>query len=387
MLKFAAKKQNQFALFITVISFIILTFVSIAHASVQNSFQFTTATGRAAITENVTEELARVRALEDALYLAALQGGAKINGFSAVATDTSVQDNFVIRPSSKILDYTILSENKIETQMEVTIRAAVGKLPDKKCQLSRPLNLTLYKPNTSIDMNVPAWIEVYHPNIFNEIVFSLNKNPSLSINNAMSVSLSPEKLRLVDEKFDYSSLMSPQVRVRTGDYAIVPILSLSSSDTGSRFSTSRKIEMKLGFYVFDGGTYELFEKFEQSVSFEVDRIALFQSLADLDKKSRNDLIVIMMSLIEPLISEMITTLGCQTLKDTIYLNAEQLTSQIGSNQGVKPNMLAVTSGKHTPWTMLRVVSVFANYALLEPLDKARKLTDLDGKKVEFMEFD
>ena len=33
--------------------------------------------------------------------------------------------------------------------------------------------------------------------------------------------------------------------------------------------------MKLGFYVFDGGTYELFEKFEQSASFEVDRIALF----------------------------------------------------------------------------------------------------------------
>ena len=387
MLKFAAKKQNQFALFITVISTLILTFVSIAHASLQNSFQFTTATGRAAITENVTEELARVRALEDALYLAALQGGAKINGFSAVATDTSVQDHFVIRPSSKILDYTILSENKIETQMEVTIRAAVGKLPDKKCQLSRPLNLTLYKPKTSIDMNVPAWIEIYHPNIFNEIVFSLNKNSSLSINNAMSVTLSPEKLRLVDEKFDYSSLMSPQVRVRTGDYAIVPILSLSSSDTGSRFSTSRKIEMKLGFYVFDGGTYELFEKFEQSASFEVDRIALFQSLADLDKKSRNDLIVIMMSLIEPLNSEMITTLGCQTLKDTIYLNAEQLTAQIGSNQGVKPNMLAVTSGKHTPWTMLRVVSVSANYALLEPLDKARKLSDLDGKKVEFMEFD
>ena len=387
MLKFVVKKQNQFALFITFISALILVFVSIVHAAPQNSFQFTTATGRAAITQNVTEELARVRALEDALYLAALQGGAKINGFSAVATDTSVQDHFVIRPSSKILDYTILSENKIETQMEVTIRAAVGKLPDKKCQLSRPLNLTLYKPKTSIDMNVPAWIEIYHPNIFNEIVFSLNKNPSIYINNAMSVTLSPDELRSVDEKFDYSSLMSPQVRVRTGDYAIVPILSLSSSDTGSQFSTSRKIQMKLGFYVFDGGTYELFKKFEQSTIFEIDRIALFQSLTDLDKKSRNDLIVIMMSLIEPLNSELITTLGCQTLKDTIYLNAEQLTTQIGSNQGVKPNMLAVTSGKHTPWTMLRVVSVSANYALLEPLDKARKLSDLDGKKVEFMEFD
>ena len=47
-------------------------------------------------------------------------------------------------------------------------------------------------------------------------------------------------------------------------------------------------------------------------------------------------------------------------------------------------MLAVTSGKHTPWTML-VVSASANASVLEPLDKARELSELDGKTVEFME--
>ena len=131
MLNMKSKTQYHLGLSISCVIGIMLIVVSIANATPSSPFQFTTAIGRAAITTNVPEELARMRALEDALYLAALQGGANINGFSAVSTDTSVQDHFVIRPSSKILDYTILSEEKSDTGVEVKIRAAVGSLPQK----------------------------------------------------------------------------------------------------------------------------------------------------------------------------------------------------------------------------------------------------------------
>ena len=137
--------------------------------------------------------------------------------------------------------------------------------------------------------------------------------------------------------------------------------------------------------IFRGSTYDLIENFEQSTIFENDRISLFQTIADLDKQSREDLVEIMEALIEPLTLEITTTLGCQPLTDTINLNSEQLTTQIGSDQGIKPNMLAITSGQHTPWIMFRVLTVSENNAILEPLDKARKLSDLDGKTVEFME--
>ncbi len=385
MLSLITRLHYHIVILISCISTLTMLAMSIANATPSSPFQFTTATGRAAITTSVPAELARMRALEDALYLAALQGGANINGFSAVSTDTSVQDHFVVRPSSKILDYTILSEKKSATQVEVKIRAAVGNLPQKKCNLSRPLNMTLYRPDTYINMNVPAWIEIYHTKLFNEMLFKLESNPLISAKNAMNVPLSPEKLKTVDERFDYASLLSPQIRVKTGDYAIIPTLYLSAGDKPTQFVTSRQVEIRLGLKVFYGESYDLVGEFEKSALFENDRIALFQNLADLDKPSREDLIEVMKALVEPLTAEMITTLGCQALNETLYLDTQRLTVQIGSNQGVKPNMLAITSGKHTPWTVLRVVSVSANAAIVEPLDKARILSELDGKTVEFME--
>ena len=385
MVNIVSKIPSTLILLCSVISGMMLLVTCIANASPSNSFQFTTATGRAAITSNVPAELARMRALQDALYLAALQGGANINGFSAVSTDTSVQDHFVVRPSSKIIDYTILSEEKSDSQIEVSIRAAVGNLPETKCNRTRPLNMTLYRPDTYIDMNVPAWIEIYHSKLFNELTYMLDNDPLIKISNAMNVPLSPKKLKTIDEKFDYASVLSPQIRVRPGDFAIIPTLYVSAEDRTTRFLTSRQIEIKLGLKVFSGANYDLIREFKRSTLFENDTIALFQNLADLDKPTREDLIEVMTGLIEPLTSEMITTLGCQSLNDTLYLDAQRLTAQLGSNQGVTPNMLAITSGKHSPWTVLRVVSVSSNSSILEPLDKARELSELDGKVVEFME--
>ena len=385
MVNIVSKIPSTLILLCSVISGMMLLVTCIANASPSNSFQFTTATGRAAITSNVPAELARMRALQDALYLAALQGGANINGFSAVSTDTSVQDHFVVRPSSKIIDYTILSEEKSDSQIEVSIRAAVGNLPETKCNRTRPLNMTLYRPDTYIDMNVPAWIEIYHSKLFNELTYMLDSDPLIKISNAMNVPLSPKKLKTIDEKFDYASVLSPQIRVRPGDFAIIPTLYVSAENRTTRFLTSRQIEIKLGLKVFSGANYDLIREFKRSTLFENDTIALFQNLADLDKPTREDLIEVMTGLIEPLTSEMITTLGCQSLNDTLYLDAQRLTAQLGSNQGVTPNMLAITSGKHSPWTVLRVVSVSSNSSILEPLDKARELSELDGKVVEFME--
>ena len=99
----------------------------------KDTLRFIETTGRAVIETNETIDSSRRRALEDALYLAALHGGAKINGFSSVNTDTSIQENLVVQPASQILDYTIISEQKTDTHLTIKIRSAVGQLREKGC--------------------------------------------------------------------------------------------------------------------------------------------------------------------------------------------------------------------------------------------------------------
>ena len=69
------------------------------------SIEMVTVTGRAVIQHEEAVDEARNLALEDALYYAALEGGAQVNGYSAVDETTSLREMFIVRPASRILDY------------------------------------------------------------------------------------------------------------------------------------------------------------------------------------------------------------------------------------------------------------------------------------------
>ena len=71
--------------------FSLVFFVLGAHSVSAMPFQFTETTGRAVILDDAAQQEARLLALEEALYLAALRGGARINGFSAITADTSLE--------------------------------------------------------------------------------------------------------------------------------------------------------------------------------------------------------------------------------------------------------------------------------------------------------
>ena len=44
--------------------------------------------------------------------MASLQAGAKVDGYSSVNTNTSLNENILIRPSSSIKDFVIIEEKK-----------------------------------------------------------------------------------------------------------------------------------------------------------------------------------------------------------------------------------------------------------------------------------
>ena len=88
----------------------ILIFLEICCPVMANSeVKFVEVTGRSVIEDN-SPLLSKNSALEDALYLAALEGGAKISGYSIVDKFSNLKEEVIVRPASGILDYTIIDE-------------------------------------------------------------------------------------------------------------------------------------------------------------------------------------------------------------------------------------------------------------------------------------
>ena len=89
---------------------VLLSFISSSlSAEEDKNFKQVEATGRSVVIDG-NIEVSRRRALEDALYLAALKGGADINGFSAINSSTIINDQSVIRATNRVIDFKILND-------------------------------------------------------------------------------------------------------------------------------------------------------------------------------------------------------------------------------------------------------------------------------------
>ena len=136
----------------------------------EESVKMVTSTGRAVII-NDDLELAKKRALDDALYLASLQGGAKIDGYSSVDNKTNLRENLLVRSASEIIDFNIINEKKTKTHYNITIEAALlFKGQDIKCKENRKVNLSYLKPYFVVSSKVPAWANKL-PSIISQHIF------------------------------------------------------------------------------------------------------------------------------------------------------------------------------------------------------------------------
>ena len=83
--------------------------------------------GRAVIINGNVDLAKKKRALEDALYLASIQGGAKVDGYSSIDSSTNLNETLLVRPSSTIKDFVIIDENVDESHYNVKIKAIFSK--------------------------------------------------------------------------------------------------------------------------------------------------------------------------------------------------------------------------------------------------------------------
>ena len=358
--------------------------VVISKAFAKDPVRFIETTGRAVIEDDEMIDISRRRALEDALYLAALHGGAKINGYSAVSTDTSIQENLVIQPASKILDYTIISEERADMHFIVKIRSAVGQLRKKECDNKGLKSLSVYKPVINVDPSAPFWVNSLANELTNEIMVSLKSAEDINLTDNSFVSLDRDQLITANDDYDYISLTSGREKTRYGDYAAVSAISIAEREKLVGFTTYNSLLITFDTNVYDGSTYT--SSFSKSKSLE----ALFSSSGPwrtinlLLKTNRDNIVEPISIAAKEHAKEVIDNLICKEINSIITVNNGKIEVPLGKRHGIKISALAVTKGEQTPFNVLRVEQVSETKSVLVPLNTALELSKLNGKSIQFL---
>ncbi len=364
---------------------IIAIFVLTGEVNAKENLKFIETTGRAVIDQEQQIDVSRRRALEDALYLAALHGGAKINGFSSVKTDTSIEENLVVQPSSRILDYTILAEEKSATHYIVKLRAAVGQLNNKKCDGRGIKTISLFQPLIEIDPKAPFWVNELTVEIINTMIESYSSKRNVVLNTYLNTYLDIEKLNSVNDQFDYISLTSGRDRTQHGDYSLVPSIKISTGQRLSGFNSYDTMILDFETTLYEGEKYLM--DFSKSKSIEVllksggpwRTLNLFLAstketiVGPIIEEARNHVI------------EIVDQIGCKPVQSRIFLADGKLEVPLGQKHGITLSSLAVAKGEITPFSILRVEKLLKTKAILVPLNDSLNLEKLSGKTVQFIE--
>ena len=349
------------------------------------SMRFTETTGRAAIIDPEMEQEARMMALEDALYLAALEGGARIDGFSAVMTDSSLEDHFVIRPASRILDYTITNEVIDDLHYQVSIRAAVGDLPKGTCLHRRDANLTVFAPIITHGKAVIAEAGMMAPQVIDALVGAIESHPGINAVRATDTVLDPARLARTTDQFDYEALTTGVTRVRRGDFALIPEVTLTGKRVRNGLDRRDEMLVSIEMHLFAGESYAPVDHFESRQQITTKLRTPFRTVNVLGQPRRPVILDTMRAPVAGLVDNMAAKLQCAPLTATMSIVDGKLSVPIGSYHGMRQNSLAVASGTDTPWQIMRVTSVAPMSSMLTPLNDKRDINTLVGRTAEFME--
>ena len=367
-------------------STIILTLLLFAlnPAFSKDSVRFIETTGRAVIEDAAEVVTARRRSLEDALYLAALHGGAKIKGFSSVSTDTSIQENLVVQPDSYILDYNIISEDQTDTHFIIKIRAAVGNLKSDSCENQGLKSISVYKPIISIHPNVPYWVQPLSSELIKAFMSSLKAEMNINLTDFTDVSLNQSELKSINDEFDYTSLTSGRSRTRSGDYAVVPSINIDKSTKLVGFTTFNSLEITFLTNIYEGASYSLSSSKSKTVEALFKSSGPWRNINLLLKSSRENIVEPILLKASEHSLDVAKDLICKKIHSRVAINNGQIEVPLGKRHGITLSSLAVTKGDQTPFNIFRVEKVLENKSFLVPLNDSVEVNKFSGKSIQFL---
>ena len=344
--------------------------------------------GRAVIIDG-NLDLAKKRALEDALYLASIQGGARVDGYSSVDSSTNLNETLLVRPSSTIKDFVIIDENVDESHYNVKIKAILVSVNDfLNCSSRNFVNLTFLSSHFSISSRLPPWTSKLPNSISSEIKNNLNNIDFLNLKDASKIYFNPNKVLKKSISLDYNNLVEGKKNsLRNGEFAVHPIIKLDYAK-GRLNRISKEIMVDIILNIYEGPNFNLLDSMNYQFSLWAGNKTGYDFIDAFLRVSEDKLRDFVDSSVSKIQFRVLDKLKCQPLQAEIELVNNELIVPIGLNQGLKKGTVGFVSNSRdvimSEWVVLTVRSSEENSAVVEPLNPLNKKENIKGKRIKFL---
>ena len=391
MKKFTYNKVDsvikELIIFITTLLFFLFTSTLLVAQEI--SHKAIISEGRAVIVDG-NEEVAKKRALDDALYLASLQGGAKIDGYSTVDTNTSLNENLLIRPSSSIKDFVILEESKDETHYSVKIKAILVSLNSLlDCSARSNINLSYFKPNFVVSSKLPAQLQNLPLLISQKIFENLTRFDQISLKDSTNFDFNPRKFSALPISLDYQALVEGKSgSLKSGEFGIHTLIEVKrSKGTMTRFLN--KADIALTINLFEGTNFNVIDTLNYNFSVLLGIETGYQHMDGFYKIPYDKIAEVVQDSISKMQFRVKDRLKCYPLEARAELVKDVLTIPLGINQGVQIGKVGFASNSNPnhsmrDWIVVTVKDSSGDFSVLEILNPSNKKEDINGKLIRFM---
>ena len=371
--------------FTTLLSFLLASTYLVAN---EIGYKEVISSGRAVIIDG-NIDLAKKRALEDALYLASIQGGARVDGFSSIDKNTNLNESVLVRPSATIKDFVITQESSDDTHYNVTIKAYLVSMNNMlNCSSRDFVNLTYLSPHFSISSRLPAWTAKLPNEVSKEVFKNLLNIDYINLKDSSNFPFNPEKVLKKSVSLDYNNLVEGKTNnLKSGEFAIHPVLKFSHAN--GRFTRiSKEIVVDITMNIYEGPNFNVLDTLNYKFSLWSGNQTGYKHVDAFVKISQDKLTELVKKSISKIQYRVLDQLKCQPLQAEVIIVNNELTVPLGSNQGLKKGTVGfISSSKDiimSEWIVLTVRETGDNSSIVEPLNPQNENNQIKGKIIKFI---
>ena len=358
-------------------------------AQQDSNFRKVEATGRAILIDG-NIEISRKRALEDALYIAALRGGANVKGFSAIGSNTVINDQAIVTAANRVIDFKIIKETQEKEFLTIKITAIVGgNLSSKNCKV-RPINISLFKGDYIVGSDVPSNLSRQMSLWFNQSYDIISKAENVNIIDYRNQFIDKVIKSNINASFDYNALTNDVPFVYSGDYSLVPHLTFIKNNVEENGFSNYLFQ--ISFTIYKGSDFKLLPVKTYNFPIKYNFDTQFKFLQNISKLNINEVDEMIKKHLVKVTKSIFQDLHCRPLQGKLSLVKGELKVDIGSKQGLIDKQIGIVRGLKIKNSMLSNSSVILhadfigeNESKLLPLNDSIKLETLNNLIVEFVE--